>query len=168
MYARVITASILSLALATAAAAQTHPDLSGTWVPASDVNTAPPLPPPIPGGPPPPPPPPRTLSMTITQSPAQLTIDRRVDAAGQETASTATYVFDGTETTRQMGALQFRTKAAWNGDSLVLSSAVSAEGNAVGELTEIYRLIDGNLVVESTRKSPAGTFTGRTVHVRKR
>jgi hypothetical protein len=130
------------------------------------VNTTPPLPPATPDGPPPPPPPPRTLSITIRQTATAVTIDRRMEASGQETISSGTYPFDGSETIRRMGVLEYRTRAAWDANRLVLSSAVSAQGNAVGELTESYRLEDGNLVVETTRTSRAGTFTGRTVHTR--
>ena len=174
MKARFVIVSFLMLFLSTVIRAQSAPDLSGTWVPTSDVNTAPPPPPPPPPvtpegppPPPPPPPPPRMLSMTFTQTPMQLTIDRRMEAAGAETSDTATYKLDGSEATRTMGVLLFRTRAGWQGDVLVMSSAVFADGNAVGHLVERYTLVDGKLVVEATRTSPAGTFTSRTVHARK-
>jgi hypothetical protein len=154
------------LSTVTIAAAQ-PPDFSGTWVPVDSATTAPPLPPSVPGGPPPPPPPPRTLSLSISQSASQLTLDRRMEVDGRETGDRVLYRFDGTETVHTIGVLTFRTKAGWEGETLVLSSSVAHEGNAIGDLRETYRLVDGNLVVESTRKSPAGTFTGRTVHARR-
>jgi hypothetical protein len=172
MKTRLSLASLLVVALTVGIAAQSTPDLSGTWVPVSGATAAPPPPPPSPtpmpdGPPPPPPPPPRTLSMTISQTPTHVTIDRHMETNGEQTVSSDTYAFDGSETIRRMGVLVFRTKAAWSGGSLVLSSAVSAPGTAVGELTEIYRVVDGNLIVDSTRKSPAGTFSDRTVHARR-
>ena len=167
MRTRVLVVSLLIAELASVGAAQSRPDLSGTWVPIDNTTTAPPLPPSLPDGAPPPPPPPRTLSLSITQSQTQLTVDRRVEAAGQESLDSATYTFDGRETMRQMGVLAFRTRAAWDGDRLVLSSTVSHEGNAIGELKETYRLVDANLVVDSTRRSAAGTFTAHTVHARR-
>ena len=166
MKTRLSLASLLIVALAIGTAAQSTPDLSGTWVPVSGATVAPPTPMPD-GPPPPPPPPPRTLSMTISQTPTHVTIDRHMETNRQQTVSSDTYAFDGSETIRRMGVLVFRTKAAWSGDSLVLSSAVSAPGTAVGELTEIYRVVDGNLIVDSTRTSPAGTFSDRTVHARR-
>jgi hypothetical protein len=162
-----IGVSALIAVLVVHASAQGRPDFSGTWVPVDDAGMAPPLPPSTPGGPPPPPPPPRTRSMTITQSAAELTLDRQLETAGRESVATFIYKPDGPPTVNRMGALVFTTRAAWEGDALVLSSAVSTEGQAVGELSERYRLVDGNLVVETARKTPAGTFTGRTVHARK-
>ena len=167
MRARVVTASMLIAGLVAIGAAQTRPDLSGTWIPVENSSTQPPLPPATPDGPPPPPPPPRTLSLDIAQSPSQLTIDRRVDAGGRETVHSFVYRLDGTQTVNRMDILTFRTRAGWDGDSVVLSSTVSAEGNAVGDVKEVYRLMDGNLVVETTRRIPAGTFSSRTVHTRK-
>jgi hypothetical protein len=157
---------LLLLAFGMVALAQ-PPNFSGTWVPVDSATTAPPLPPSVPGGPPPPPPPPRTLSLGISQSATQLTLDRRMEIDGREVDDRVLYRLDGAETVHTTGVMTFRTKAAWEGDTLVLSSTVSHEGNAIGDLRETYRLIDGTLVVESTRKSAAGTFTGRTVHARR-
>ena len=167
MTAQILNVSLLIASLGISGAAQTRPDLSGTWVPVDNIGTQPPLPPPTPDGPPPPPPPPRTISMTIAQSPSQITVDRRADVSGQETVYTFVYRLDGTETVNQMGVLTFRTRASLDGNSLVLLSTASAEGNAIGDVKEIYRLVDGNLVVETTRRGPAGTFTSRTVHARR-
>jgi hypothetical protein len=66
-----------------------------------------------------------------------------------------------------MGVMSFRTRTSWDGDGLVLTSVASLEGNAIGEVKETYRLADGQLVVETVRTTPAGTFTGRTVHTRR-
>ena len=168
MTARILNVSLLIVSLGINGAAQSRPDLSGTWVPVDNIGTQPPLPPSTPDGPPPPPPPPRTISITVTQSTSQITVDRRADDSGQERVYTFVYRLDGTETVNQMGVLTFRTRASWDGDSLVLSSTAAAEGNAIGDVKEIYRLVDGNLVVETTRRAPAGTFTSRTVHARRR
>jgi hypothetical protein len=167
MRARVLNASMLIAALAIVGVAQSRPDFSGTWVPVDDVGTRPPLPPSTPDGPPPPPPPPRTISLAIRQSAGALAVDRRVEERGHEVVYAFLYKLDGSESINQMGLLTFHTRAAWDGESLVLSSGASVEGNALGELRETYRLVDGTLVVESVRKSPAGTFTGRTIHARR-
>jgi hypothetical protein len=154
--------------LATVTAAQTRPDFSGVWKPVESPGSAsPPLPLPQPDGPPPPPPPPpppKTVSTTIVQSATELIIDRRVEIEGRETVYTFVYNLDGTESVNQMGPMVFRTKAAWDGAALVLSSVVYTDDRQLGELRDVYRLETGDLIVETTRQTPAGTFTARGVN----
>jgi len=155
------------LFLTTAIAAQTRPDFSGVWKPIdAGVSTpTPPVPPPTPaGGPPPPPPPPRTLSLTLTQSPSELKIDRRVDAAGRELVYSFTFKLDGSESVNQMGSAIFRTKASWDGAALVLAAVTSVGDKPIGELKEVYRLEGEELIVETTRHTLGGTFTSKAAH----
>jgi hypothetical protein len=163
-----MTATITVLfALAVGLAAQNRPDFSGTWVPIDSApSPAPPPPPPLPDGPPPPPPPPRTLSVSVTQSPTEMKVERRVEASGRDEVYTFIYRLDGGESVNRMGVLVFRTNASWDGASLVVSSVVTTDGNALGTMKEVYRLENGTLVVDSTRMSPAGVFTSRTIHKR--
>ena len=153
--------------LAGAAAAQTRPDFSGVWKPI-DVGvstlTAPAPPPPPPPDGPPPPPPPRTLSLTIAHSRSEMKIDRRVDSAGRELVYTFTFKLDGSENVNQMGSIDFRTKASWDGDALVLNAVTSVGDKPIGQLKEVYRLEGGELVIETTRQTPAGTFTSKAAH----
>ena len=152
--------------LATLTAAQTRPDFSGVWTPVgSPGSAAAPLPPPPPGGgPPPPPPPPRTVSTTIAQSATELKVDRRVEIEGRETVYTLVYKLDGTESVNQMGPLVFRTKATWDGAALALSSVISTDGKPFGESKDVYRLENGELIVETTRQTPQGTVTSKGVN----
>jgi hypothetical protein len=144
-------------------ALQTNPDFSGVWKPV-DGGTPPPKLPPPPPGIPPPPPPPKTLSLTITHTPTTLTLTRKADAAGREVEFTASFKLDGTESVNQMGPVVRRSKAAWQDGSLVINTTASADGSVLGEIQEVYRLVNGDLVIDTTRKTPAGTFTGRTVN----
>jgi hypothetical protein len=149
------------------ATAQTRPDFSGVWKPNDAVGAtapAPPTPPPPPPVGAPPPPPPRTLSLTITQSASELRIDRRVDAAGRELVYTFTYKLDGSESVNQMGSLVFKAKATWDGAAIVLSSVPFVGDKPIGQLKEIYRLEGEQLVIETTRETPTGTFTTKTAH----
>jgi hypothetical protein len=163
-------ACLLSVVLAGGiGGAQSRPDFSGTWLPVEGPATAPappPLPPASPGGrpAPPPPPPPRTLSTMIVQSPAEMTVRRRVETGGREAMYTFTYRLDGTESVNQMGAIVSKTTASWDGATLVLSSTFSADGKMMGSGRELYHIENGQLIVESTRETPAGKFTERTVH----
>jgi hypothetical protein len=168
MYAFVGLIAVMMLASLTAA--QTRPNFSGVWKPVdAGVSTpTPPVPPPLPpsaaGGPPPPPPPPRTLSLTIAHSPSELKIDRRVDSGGRELVYIFTFKLDGSESVNQMGSVVFRTKASWDGPALVLAAVTSVGDKPIGQLKEVYRLEGDELIVESTRQTPGGTFTAKTAH----
>jgi hypothetical protein len=164
-----MTAIIVALfaLVVVALSAQTRPDFSGTWISVDTVaSPAPPLPPSTPDGPPPPPPPPRTLSLSITQSPTEMKVDRRVEVAGREEIHPFIYKLDGSETVNHMGVLVFTANASWDAERLVVSSAVSTEGNAVGTMKDIYRLENGDLIIENTRTAPVGVFTSRAVYRR--
>ncbi len=45
-------------------------------------------------------------------------------------------------------------------------SPASRMRGRIGELEEIYRLEGDDLIVDTRRKTPSGTFSGRTVHKR--
>jgi hypothetical protein len=144
-------------------AAQDQPLFSGRWKPVESAAPATPAPGTSPGGPPPPP---RTLSITITQSATEMKVDRELETAGRTIVSTLTYKLDGTESVNQVGPVVFTTNAEWEGAALILSSVVTADEKPLGHLREVYRLKNGELVVETTRETPAGTFNGTTVHRR--
>lgn len=142
---------------------QAQPDFSGAWKPI-ETGQQPPRPAPAkPGGPPPPP---RTLFATIALTAAEMKLERRVETGGREVTYAFVYKMDGTESVNQMGPLTFRTTASWNDGRLTLASAISINGKPVGELTEVYKFEGQDLVVESHRKVPAGTFTNKDVFQR--
>jgi len=161
MMMRVTALYLLFLTMTTGhPSAQQRPDFSGEWRPIGG-DAAPPTPP---GGGPPPPP--RTLAITITQSPGELKIARRVESEGREAVYNFTYKVDGTETVNPMGPLVFYSRASWQGESLVVASDVGADDRRIGTLREIYVLEDGKLTVETSRTGPAGTMKSKTVHER--
>ena len=90
-------------------------------------------------------------------------VERRVETGGREAVYVFVYRLEGTESVNQMGPAVFRTKATWEGLSLVLTSAVSTEGNPIGEVREVYRMENGDLIIETARKTAAGTFTERSI-----
>jgi hypothetical protein len=145
------------------AAAQGKPDFSGVWKP-GDAPTPPAPPPSTAGGPPPPPPPPKVLDLTITQSATELKVNRRAESQGREVVYALTYKLDGTESVNQMGSIVLRTIAAWEGGALTLASKAFVEESRIGDVKDVYTLENGNLVIETTRTTPAGTFTGKVVH----
>jgi hypothetical protein len=144
-------------------ATQDQPVFSGRWKPVESTAPATPAPATSPDGPPPPP---RTLSITITQSATEMKVDRELETAGRTMVSTLTYKLDGTKSVNQVGPIVFTTSAAWESAALILSSVVTADEKPLGHLREVYRLENGELIVETTRETPAGTFKGTTVHRR--
>ena len=142
-------------------AAQSHPNFGGVWIPIG--GSAPSPPPPPADGAPLPPPPPKTLSLTIDQTPALLTVSRKVAAGDREVVHSFTCKLDGSEIVREKGPLVVRSRAAWQSDALIVTSATFAGGTLVNELREIYRLDTGQLVIETTGTTGTGTFTTKTV-----
>ena len=158
---RVTALCLLFLAITTGHPwAQQRPDFSGEWRP-SGGDATPPAPPA--GGPPPPP---RTLSITVSQTPDELKITRRVVSEGREAVYHFTYKLDGTESVNQMGPLVFYTRVSREGASLVLASDVGFDDRRIGTLRETYALEDGTLTVDTIRTGPAGTMKSKTVHER--
>jgi hypothetical protein len=51
-----------------------------------------------------------------------------------------------------------------DGAALVLSSVVYTDERQLGGVRDVYRLENGDLIIETTRKTPAGTFTARGVN----
>jgi hypothetical protein len=106
------------------------------------------------------------VSITIAQSATELKVERRAEMGGRETVHNFIYRLDGTDSVNQMGPLVFRTKAAWDGAALVLTSVITAGDRPIGDSKEVYRLENAALMVEGSRKTPAGTFTWKTVHAK--
>jgi hypothetical protein len=103
--------------------------------------------------------------MTIKQTPAQLSVDRTM---GQGT-QTAVYKLDGTESTNTVGAGEAKSKAVWQGATLVITTSQMMQGRGGGdpiavEIKEVYGLNGGVLTVERTQTTPMGTNTRKLVY----
>ena len=147
----VIAAAVLSIA--TVAFAQ-KPDFSGTWT--IDPASAP-APPAGGGG--------QTGAgamrgmggpMLVQQTADTLTVER---IAG-ESKIVSTYTLNGTEsvnkrTMGQMGEVEIKSKAKFDGAKLTITSLQPGRDGAPIEMTETWSLEGGNLVIEST--NPRGT-----------
>ena len=151
----------------TATAVVAQPDLSGLWEPIPEASTVTlPASNVVPGAPSPPPPP-RTIALNIARQGLVVTMERRLLQGGQESVRSFTYTLDGKATVNQNGPIELTTTAAWEGDVLVLSSRAAIEGRQFGTVRERYALVDGQLVVDSTREWPGGTSTSHDVHRRR-
>ena len=136
------------------AATQTKPDLSGTWK--WLAHPAPPPPPAVPGRPAAPAPPPKTLSISITQSAGELKVQRELESTAKPATRTFTYRLDGAESLNRLGDSTWRTTARWKNSVLMLTSKVSRDGRLVETVTDVYRVENGDLIVETTRQSADG------------
>ena len=128
--------------VAAVAVAQNRTDFSGLWTPA--VSARPPSRPvPDPDLPPQPklPPPNRLISITIKQSATELRVDlMMLESEGREVVHPFIYNLDGSESVNQMGTAVHHTKVTWEGEALVLSSAVFVDGDPIGETRDVYRI----------------------------
>ena len=150
-----VTAVILAFAVAAGVYAQARPDFSGKWV--MDPASAPA--PPAGGGgggrgggggglgfgP----------EFTAKQDAKMLTITR---TQGDQTV-TATYNLDGSESKNMVagrgGQQEQVSKAAWDGNKLVITTTLNFGGNTV-EQKRVLAIEGGNLVIEQTQPGRGG------------
>jgi hypothetical protein len=132
------------LAVASVAFAQ-KPDFSGTWAP-DTTAAAPPATGTTGGGG-------RAMAgpMTVKLAADTLTIERSMG----ENKVVSTYQLDGTEsvnkrTMGQMGEVEIKSVAKWDGDKLTITHKQPGRDGAIQESTETWSLEAGNLVVERT------------------
>jgi hypothetical protein len=92
-------------------------------------------------------------SLTIQQTPAQITIER----ATGELPTSAIYKLDGSESTNTLGDIFLsRSKVSWDGPKLVVTTAKSLGQNPNGMMSEdskdVYSLDGGVLTIVTTMR----------------
>lgn len=144
--------------------AQTRPDFSGTW--SFDTANSDPAPARRGGGGG------RggrgggaavATSMTVSQTQADLTIER---VTGQGT-QTLVYKLDGSESTNALGQGEAKSKASWEGATLVIATTQSFEGpngTITIESREVYSVNGAVLTIQTTRTTPGGTQNRKLVY----
>jgi hypothetical protein len=145
---------IAALALPLPLASQHRPDFSGTWRLDATKSDPPPMPKTSADGRPGSPPGPRPTMLVITQTPTTLVVDQTLATGVRR----FTFKLDGTESVNWNGPIQMRSRASWEGDRLVFSTANSVEYDNFGNSKEVYSLRDGNLVVDKTLNRRDGTI----------
>ena len=146
---------LAALCVISSAAAQTHPDFSGTWT--VDAAKSDPIPPaPSARG--------RAAAVPANQLIIRQTADDVSIARGPRNL---TYHFDGTETFH-FDAGEVRSTVAWDGDKLVVSWKKEVfsptDGNYVTTTgKDVYSLSGNELTLESTTVAPKATTKNRTV-----
>ena len=104
-------------------------------------------------------------SLTISQTPAEITIERAMGPAG---TTSAFYKLDGSESTNALGDVFLsRSKVSWEGPNLVITTVKSLgqgpNGMMSEDLKEVYSLDGGVLTVVATmRITPSTPNSDRT------
>jgi hypothetical protein len=127
------------------AIAADKPDFSGTWKMDPDKSVFGPLPPPT------------SITTKISHKDPDLTV--ATTQVGPDQESTFKYSTDGKETTNSMQGNEVKSKAVWEGKTLVVSSNLDAGGAQI-KLTAKYSLSDDGKTLTNalTINSPGGDF----------
>jgi hypothetical protein len=112
-------------------------------------------------------------SLTISQTPAEITIERAMGPAG---TTSAVYKLDGSESTNALGDVFLsRSKVSWEGPNMVITTVKSLgqgpNGMMSEDLKEVYSLAGGVLTVvattHNTPTTPNGDRTRKLVYNKK-
>ena len=142
-----------------AARAQSKPDFSGTWT--MDAAKSDPAPQGRGGGGG------GGGSVTIKQTATELS----VQTEGRQGPQTMTYKLDGSESSNEQmgrgGAVTVKSKAKWDGSSLVIESTRDLGGMSI-TTKEVRRLDNGgkDMIVESTTQTPNGEQKRKVVYTK--
>jgi hypothetical protein len=104
-------------------------------------------------------------TLTITQTPTQITVERALGPAG---TTSAVYKLDGSESTNALGDVFLsRSKVSWDGAKLVIATVKDMgqgpDGMMSEDLKEIYSLDAGMLtVIATTHNTPSTPNSDRT------
>ena len=104
-------------------------------------------------------------SLTIEQTPTQITIERAMGPAG---TTSAVYKLDGSESSNALGDVFLsRSKVSWEGPNLVITTVKSLgqgpNGMMSEDVKEVYSLDGGVLtVVATTHNTPSTPNSDRT------
>jgi hypothetical protein len=130
-------AAFAGLALATPAAAQSVPNLSGTWTLQVDKSSFGM----IPG--------PQSRTDVIDHQEPKLTIKRTIVSAAGETASNLVYAVDGKPYKNMVGESELTSTLKWEGQTLVMVSTVTTPQGEV-TITDRYTLsTDGKTLTQA-------------------
>jgi hypothetical protein len=138
-------------AAANMAMAADKPDFSGNWKLDADKSTFGPMPPPS------------SLVAKIDHKDPDLSIE----TTQNDQVQTAKYSTDGKETTNSMMGNDMKSKAVWEGKTLIVNSSLDAGGAAV-KLVSKYSLSDDGKILTQVLSisSPGGDFDMNIVLVK--
>lgn len=168
MKQRIAVVAVVVIALAVGLAAQGKTDFAGTWKRDATKSDAPQMGRGGPGGGGPggggmmg------DVTMTVTQTASELAIDRKMG----ETSQKSVYKLDGSESVNPgMRGGDVKSKAKWDGANLVIESTQTMS-TQMGDMTintkDVWQIgTDGTLTVVTTRSTPQGERTTKTVYAK--
>jgi hypothetical protein len=152
-----LTAMVAAVIIPFTARAQSKPDFSGTWT--LDTAKSDPAPQGRGGGGM------GAGSVTIKQTVTELAIT----SEGRQGPQTMTYKLDGSESSNEVmgrgGAQTVKSKAKWDGASLVVETTRDFNGMSI-TTKEVRRLDGKDLIVEVTAQTPQGEQKRKMVYTK--
>lgn len=146
LFAAIAALSLGTSQLASAQAKAAHPDFTGTWVLDTARTAKSPMVP-------------TALSYTVKQTPAMISMDRKIESARGASSGTMNYTLDGkpTKNTLSMGGqnLEATSVVKWAADTLVLDSDISF-GEQTAHQNDRWTLDAAGKVVTIDRNIDAG------------
>ena len=134
-------------AASTMAIAADKPDFSGNWKIDLDKSSFGMMPPPT------------SMSSKITHKDPELVVENTQDGPQGVQTNTAKYSTDGKETTNSMMGTDVKSKAVWDGKTLVVNSSLDAGGAQVKLVTGYSLSDDGKTLTSALNISaPQGDF----------
>ncbi len=134
-------------AAANMAVAGDKPDFSGNWKMDADKSVFGPMPPPT------------SLTCKIDHKDPDLSIEQSQSGAQGDQTMTFKYSTDGKETTNSLMGNDVKSKAAWEGKTLVVNSSLDAGGAQVKLVSKYSLSDDGKTLTQALSISaPQGDF----------
>lgn len=134
-------------AAASIAIAADKPDFSGTWKMDADKSTFGPLPPPT------------SITSKIDHKDPDLSVVTSQSGPQGDQTSTFKYSTDGKETTNSMMGNDMKSKAVWEGKTLVVNSSLDAGGAQIKLISKYSLSDDGKTLTQALSiSSPGGDF----------
>jgi hypothetical protein len=143
-----LMSTLFVIAAATGMAlAADKPDFSGSWKMDADKSTFGPIPPPT------------AMTRKIVHSDPALSVEEARSGAQGDMNTTMKYSTDGKETTNSMMGNDVKSKAVWEGKTLVITSAANFGGADV-KLTDKWALADDGKTLTDvvSISAPQGDF----------
>lgn len=145
---KILISSLFLIVAATGfAMAADKPDFSGDWKMDADKSTFGPMPPPT------------SLTCKIDHKDPDLSIVQTQSGAQGDQVLNFKYSTDGKETTNSLMGNEVKSKAAWEGKTLVINSSLDAGGSPVKLVSKYSLSDDGKTLTQALNISaPQGDF----------
>jgi hypothetical protein len=145
---KTLMSTVFVIAAATGMAlAADKPDFSGDWKMDADKSVFGPMPPPT------------SMSCKIDHKDPDLSIVQTQSGAQGDQVLNFKYSTDGKETTNSLMGNDVKSKAAWEGKTLIVTSSLDAGGNAIKFVSKYSLSDDGKTLTQGLNISaPQGDF----------